>query len=266
MGPIVLTLEYVESASSRLKNWSAPRLLDGAVVQQSFWEARMPASVALLGVPKGWVDENEWYWDFYVWKRRPRFRSATLLGWVSVDENAETRASVDSTEPRLHAYLFSQAGGPVSIHPVIVARPWLVAGFSGSVLLVGLILLAKRPPAMLMRIVGLMSALILGVALEPSLLLLGIQSSVFGLVLVAVAALLQRSLDRRHSHPSMVGDRSRDSAREIPITVAGSAPMPDLAGSDGSTVIRPRPGTTIDHVRKAEPSLAEPVEERGRSG
>ncbi len=88
---------------------------------------------------------------------------------------------------------------------MLVARAWLVAGFSGSVLMIGLVLLARRPPAMLVVVAGLISALALGAAVEPSLIFLGLQSSAFGLVLVLVAALLQRSArppaDAGHARP-----------------------------------------------------------------
>ena len=225
----------------------------------------MTSSLALLGVPADWTDENEWYWDLFVWKRRPRFRTHALRDWVSGAADREPLADIEPSETGVHSYLFSRAGGPASIQPVLVARPWLVAGFSGSVLLIGLILLARRPPAMLVLVVALVAVLALGAAVESSLLLLGLQTSAFGLALVAVAAILQRSLARRPITAPVVGDRARDSAREFPGSVSPPTAAPDFAGSDGSTVIRPRPGTTVDHVRKADSPIPEPLEERGRS-
>ncbi len=263
----MLILEYVTPASNRVRTWSAPKLLDGAVVQQSFWEVRMPQSTALLGVPAGWTDENEWYWDLYVWKRRPRFPLGALLEWVVREPNHLAETVPETADGRDHAYLFSSAGTPGSIRPVLVARAWLVAGFSGSVLIIGLVLLARRPPATLVVVAGLISALALGAAVEPSLIFLGLQSSAFGLVLVIVAALLQRSLDHRRMPATLVRDRARDSSLEALIPVAASpTPPSDSAGSDGSTVIRPRPGTTIEHVHKTGASAPRPVEEGGRPG
>lgn len=261
-GPFVLTLEYVEPASNRSRTWSAPRLLDGAVAQQTFWEVRVPLSVALLGVPAGFADENQWYWDYYVWKRRPRLGVQALMRWVAETPEGEAAGR------RSHSYLFSTTGNPVSIQPVLVARPWLVAGFSGPVLLVGLVVLARRPPLSLVLVFALFSALALGASVEPSLLFLGLQSSVFGIVLVLVALVLQQSLERRHPAGSVVSNRPRDSASPASPRLPGPDPSDssDLAGSDGSTVIRPRPGTTVEHVRRLEASVPEPVEERGRSG
>jgi hypothetical protein len=265
-GPIVLALEYIEPASSRSRAWSAPRLLDGAVVQQTFWEVRLPLSIALLGVPQDWTDENQWYWDLYVWKRRPRLGVQALMRWVAEIPGRTPGAVAEAADSQSHAYLFSTAGQPASIRPTLVARPWLVAWFSGSVLLVGLVLLARRPPAPLVMVSALFSALALGAAVEPSLLFLGIQSSVFGLVLVLVAALLRRSTNRRQVPGSVVRDRPRDSSHPVAVSVGSPTPSPDLAGSDGSTIIRPREGTTIEHRRKPEPPVPEPVEEHGRSG
>jgi len=36
---------------------------------QSLWELRLPWSQALVGIPRDWSDENQWYWTGYAWKR-----------------------------------------------------------------------------------------------------------------------------------------------------------------------------------------------------
>ena len=129
----------------------APALLDGGVVQQTLWEVRIPWSEAVVGVPAGWTDENEWYWDAYVWKRRPWKTSAGLAVGSAVrpPAPAPTAGTDADADPRgdYHSYLFGRPGGPAGLPLRIASRAWLVAVCSGSVLAVGgLLILVWRPP------------------------------------------------------------------------------------------------------------------------
>ncbi|HKI17817.1 MAG TPA: hypothetical protein VKA15_08045, partial [Isosphaeraceae bacterium] len=56
--PVLVELEYRGSGQDAASKWWAPRLLDGGVVLQSLWELRVPWSLAVVGVPHGWSDEN----------------------------------------------------------------------------------------------------------------------------------------------------------------------------------------------------------------
>ena len=82
-GPVLVEIEYQLSKASPHHGCLPPRLLEGAVALETLWEVQIPWNVAVIGVPEGWSDENQWYWDSYVWKRRPWKSFARLVGWVA---------------------------------------------------------------------------------------------------------------------------------------------------------------------------------------
>ena len=144
-GASVVDLDFVVPAVRGRGAWGAPRLLGDAVVQQTLWKVRTPWNRAVVGVPAGWSDENEWYWDRYLWKRRPWAAPAALAAWVGLPQaglHAEPSPKADE-----HEYLFGRAGGPIDLPVTVASRAWLVALCSGAVLLVGgLLPRVWRPP------------------------------------------------------------------------------------------------------------------------
>ena len=82
-GPVLVELEYNLAGRFAGTPWTPPRLLDGGVVEETRWEVRLPWSRAVMGVPSGWTDENQWLWDRYVWKRRPWKDAEALAAWVT---------------------------------------------------------------------------------------------------------------------------------------------------------------------------------------
>ena len=113
--PALVELEYQLGAAARAArlHWP-PRLLEGGVVLQTLWEARLPWDRTLLGVPAGWSDENEWYWAGILWIRRPWKDGSALTGWLLGD--GAPAAAVDdlrdSTLDDSHHLLFSRSGEP----------------------------------------------------------------------------------------------------------------------------------------------------------
>ena len=151
--PVLVEIEYQVPADRTGSAWLPPELHEGAVVLQTLWEVQIPWSQALVGVPDGWADENEWYWDLYVWKRRPWRSFARLVAWVA--GAAPQASSLDDVlgeeQDGSHGYLFGRAGPPVALRPWVVSRAWLVAICSGSVLLLGYYLMffkARVAPAL----------------------------------------------------------------------------------------------------------------------
>ena len=53
----------------------------------------------MIGLPAGWADENEWYWDTYLWQRRPRKSEAASLS--AVGPAARSRVREERPKPRL---------------------------------------------------------------------------------------------------------------------------------------------------------------------
>ncbi|MGC8640970.1 MAG: hypothetical protein ACP5XB_13980, partial [Isosphaeraceae bacterium] len=242
--PLLVEIEYQVKGEQSGRILPPPELPEGAVVLQSLWEVHVPWSRAILGVPDGWADENQWYWDFYVWKRRPWSTFARLLAWVSgpgssqaSPEDVEVQDQDDS-----HSYLFGRSGRPVLMRPWVVSRALVVAICSGSVLLLGFYLMFFRTRLRLvwagLAVLGLLAA----VFAHPSVLVLVVQSAVSGLVLALLGLLIQNLIERA---------RARHAAASPPPAAgpgSGSALSPPGVGSDDSTAIRPRVSSTMDYA------------------
>lgn len=273
--PVLVELEYRIPATAVRDAWTPPRLLSGEVVQQTFWEVRVPWNRAVVGVPSGWSDENEWYWDNYVWKRRPWLAPGALLGWVVGEPERSPRDAAAAAEgdPRndYHSYLFGRPGNPSDLAVTSASRALLVAICSGTVLaLGGLLILVWRPA------IGLVGVAILGLSVSiaallfPSLCLQALQSGEIGLGLAALIVVLQRFVDR--GQPAGVTIYGEPSSRP-PVLAAGSTQSHTVgtgAGSDESTMIRVRTASTRDHIQIAPvpppPSAPNPVVREERPG
>ncbi len=247
-GPVLVGLEYVIAPEEVARHgWGAPRLLDGGTVQQTLWEVRVPWNRALVGVPGGWTDENQWYWDGYVWKRRPWKSASDLEDWVG-GPSAQGRlagAVADDQRGGSHGYLFGRPGAPRSLRPSIQSRALLVALCSGMALALGVVLLVWRPPGRLLWLIAPAAALAAAAALEPSITWLAIQSSMVGLFLTLVAAVTQRLVERRQSPAPLFGESS---LVQRPGSTGSTRDLTPAVGSDESTVVRARAGTTIEHI------------------
>jgi len=239
--PVVVDLEYQIAAEHSRSSWSPPVLLDGADVLQSYWLARVPWKSAMIGVPAGWSDENRWYWDYYVWKRRPIATLGELVGWVAgpsaQPEVLADVADVDSSV--LHGYLFGRAGAATDLKPWVASRAWIIVVCSGLALLVGLGLFAfpigERRLLGGGAIVGLSAAILL----HPSIIALFLQAAAPGFLLVLLGRLVHRG-PRREAAPapaSSTGGSAYDSSQRSVFGV----------GSDDSTAIRRRVPSTMDY-------------------
>ena len=105
------------------KRWEPPKLLDGADVLQTYWLVQVPWNAALIGLPSGWADENRWYWDLYVWKRRPVATLGELIGWVTKSTATSTEPAEPVADRNFHGYLFGRAGPPSAMNAWIASRP-----------------------------------------------------------------------------------------------------------------------------------------------
>jgi hypothetical protein len=242
-GPIAVELEFtIRDAGTA---WVPPRLV-GGLVQQTLWEVRIPGSRAVVGVPEGWTDENNWYWDHYVWKRRPWRTASALAAWASGSPMRPEGADVleDETRGEYHSYLFGRPGPPIALRPWFAARAWLVAVCSGSVLAVGaFMILFWHPPLRLAWAAALAVVLAAATAIRPSVTFLVVQSAMIGVVCTLLTLLMDRLVHRRRRPSAVFGEST-----PLP-TPAGSSLSRALgAGSDDSTAIRVRPSSTVDHV------------------
>jgi hypothetical protein len=242
-GPIAVELEY--TARDGTAAWVPPQLV-GGLVQQTLWEVRISGSRAVVGVPESWTDENDWYWDHYVWKRRPWRTADALAAWASGSPTRPEEAEVleDETRGEYHSYLFGRPGPPIAMRPRIVARAWLVAVCSGTVLAVGaFLILFWRPPFRLAWAVALALVLAAATALSPSVTFLLVQSAMIGVVCTLLTLLMDRLVHRRTRPSAVFGESS-----SLPTPAGSSLSRAMSAGSDDSTAIRVRPSSTVDHV------------------
>jgi hypothetical protein len=236
--PLVVGILYRHPESS---SWEGPRFIGSHAVLQCFWEIQLPWSDAILGKPRGWSDENQWYFDRYVWKRKPTQSDQELLNWVAEDP-AQTAfvAALDPIPPSgQHGYLFARLGSPSRIALCRMSRAWLVVFASGGVLICGLAILLGAIPARTFGWITLILA-ILAVAFLPSSLLLAFgQSAAVGFLLLVIATATRWLVERRAARGQILNDVAANrspspSGLERVATPPGPAPV----GSEDSTVIR----------------------------
>jgi hypothetical protein len=245
--PALVEIDYQETGQDAASNRSAPQLLDGGVVLQSLWELRLPWSKAVLGIPDGWSDENQWHWTGYVWKRRPWKNPASLNEWL-LGAGVASSAIDDyggSSSDDSDRYLFSQSGQPRALTAWIVPGSLLVAVCSGAALLVGfLVIFTKiRMRTIWLAVAGL--SLLAAVYVEPGVTFVAIQSASIGVVLTILGLLIESLTDRWKSIPMFVRGRR---APPGPAAVDSSLKRAPIVGSDDSTAIRVTVPSTQDYV------------------
>jgi hypothetical protein len=265
--PALVEIEYELPTGSGVDLWSPPRLRDDGLILQTFWGVQLPWNLAMVGAPRGWSDENQWFWDAYVWKRRPDRSTAALLTWVNGGAGpAIGDESLDGGDVS-HQYLYSRSGPPDSLDAWIVSRAVLVAVCSGTALVIGFLLIfapGRWAPVIWAStaILGLLGCLLA----HPSIIAMALQSAVIGIVLSLTGLALQRLVGR----PNQRGTETSgyDSALTSPATGSGvvvgsgSSRFPEV-GSDDSTAIRVRTPSTIDY--QTPPTGLEPEPEGARS-
>jgi len=255
-GPVLVEVDYLIPAGSARDGWPPPRLLGGGVVQQTVWEVRLLGSRAGVGTPSGWTDENEWYWDGLLWRRRPRKSPAELYHWLGAG-NLRYRIAdpLESGEQGgRHGYLFSRPGPPSTLRFPVFSRFALLLLCSGPIMLAGLLVLARRPPPRLVGLTLVALAFAIGAFVDPDATILIVQSAMLGVVLLLASVAMNWALVRRE------GARPAD-GRVMVVTPSAAGSSISIAGgigSDDPTAIRPRPAvppaaSTADHVAPSTP-------------
>jgi hypothetical protein len=261
--PVLVELEYQLSGTPAGQACAPPELPAEAVVLQTLWEIQVPWSQAVIGVPRGWADENDWHWDVYVWKRRPWRPFSKLVGWVA-GAPAQTAALDDllgEEQDSSHGYLFGRSGKPVPLSLSVASRAAIIAVCSGSVLLLGFLLMFSRARFRVVWVVAAVLGLLGSALAHPSVLLLVVQSAMSGVVLTLLGLLIQRLIERARS--------SGPPALTMPTpglgqTGAGASQTgPDGVGSDDSTAIRARASSTMNYA--PAPLMLTPEQDSARS-
>jgi hypothetical protein len=263
-GPLLVSIDYAVPSSESADGWPALRLLAGGVVQQSVWEVQVLGTRAGVGTPSGWVNENEWYWEDLLWRRRPWKTEAELANWLT-GGNSRYRFSDSTITGDLggqHRYLFSRVGPPTPLRFAVFSRLTLLLSCSGPILLMGLLALFRRPPPRLIAVMLLAIGFAAGSIIEFDVMLLLLQSSALGIALLVMALAMHWAIERR-SQSRARGDRALVVG---PSSLGSSLGRGPVVGSDDSTAIRVRPTTpsavsTADHIVLSR-ALGHPTEER----
>jgi hypothetical protein len=245
--PALVDLEYQLAGAGAGSRWQPPRLLDGGVVLQTLWEARLPWDKALLGVPRGWSDENEWYWGGNLWIRRPSRDGAGLSHWL-LGGAAPATAADDVREDTLddaHPLVFSRTGEPSGLDLWIVSRAWLVAACSGVTLLIGFFAIFSRVRFRTAWAIAAVLGLLTAALVQPSVTAQLMQSALVGAALTLLGLLIQHRLDRRRS-PARPGREPGSGLGPSPGDSSLNRGL--FVGSDDPTAIRVRTPSTLDYV------------------
>ncbi len=235
--PALVELEYQRPSAAAGSPWKAPRLPDDAVVLQTLWEARLPWDRALLGVPPGWSDDNEWAWAGPLFVRRSARGGTALSDWL-LGEGAPAAAVEDLRESTLddsHHLLFSRSGPPADMGVRVVSRAWLVAACSGVTLIFGFIAIFARIRFRTAWALAAGLGLLAAAMLDPSITAQLAQSSLMGAALTMLGLLIQGLHDRRRP-PALPGAsraRPQDRRAAIPRSIAPRPSAPTTRRRSG---------------------------------
>jgi hypothetical protein len=244
--PVLLELEYQLPKGSQHRGCLPPELLEGAVAMQTLWVVQVPWNLAVIGVPNGWGDENQWYWDNYIWKRKPWKSNSALFEWVAgtQQQSGTPDGAIEENQDDSHAYLFSRAGGPVPLSLWVSSRAWIMGICSGIVLALAFALMFSRVTFRTIWVGAAAFYLLGSLLVHPSTVLLVLQSSISGAVLALLGLSIQGLLDRRRTPMAEAHSPATGASSSSGLSVA----PPTGVGSDDSTAIRVRTPSTLDHV------------------
>jgi hypothetical protein len=248
--PALVELDLQEAAANPTQGWRLPELRDGGVVLQALWEVRLPWSMALVGIPRGWCDENGWGWTGLSWKRSPGKQAAGQNEWL-LGATASASSIDDFNGPGGDSpdrYLFSRRGQPTGLKAWIVPGPWLVGICSGFTLVFGFLANFLRLRFRTVWLVFAVVAVLTAVLVEPTVTFLVLEASALGALLALLGLLIERWIER-----SSLRSLRPERAAAVTIRPGTESSLNRSAGvgSDDSTAIRVRVPSTLDHAPAA---------------
>ena len=248
--PALVELDLQDTIANSTGGFRLPELGDGGVVLQALWEVRLPWSMALVGIPRGWCDENRWGWTGLSWKRSPGKQTAGQNEWL-LGATASARAIDDFTGTGTDdsdRYLFSRRGKPTDLLVWIVPGSWLIGICSGLTLVIGFLAIFFRLRFRTIWLVSAVVAVLVAVLVEPTVTFLLLQAAALGALLTLVGLLIERSIERS----SLSWLRAeRGGVAAVRPAAESSLNRSAGVGSDDSTAIRVRVPSTLDHAPAA---------------
>ncbi|MCS7237009.1 MAG: hypothetical protein NZ899_01910 [Thermoguttaceae bacterium] len=185
-----LFLEIVYRLPGQLRQFqpveiSLPQIRGEAWVQQVYWQLVLPPQWHIVAEPAGWFGEYRLAFRGGFLRRDPAVDEGELATWAGA---IRSQKIPDTAE----IYLFSRQDGIGSAKVVFARRPIIVTAASGCVLLLGLALVYRpglRRPWILLSLGAVIAA---GTIVQPDYAVLAGQAGLLGVVLVGLAAFLQR--------------------------------------------------------------------------
>ena len=148
-----------------------------------YWQVVMPGDRHLFKSPAAMTAEYEWKWTGLWWSRFAALDQQSLEQWIGVEQQRMTTGSVNQ-------YVFSSVGAVPSFEVTSFQRWTLLLIVSAIVLVVGMVVMFVgwlHHPATLMVLGGVLTTAAVWI---PELVLLIIQASLGGFVLIGLAKLL----------------------------------------------------------------------------
>ncbi len=160
-----------------------PQVVDSGLSGSTYWQLVTTNDQHLLGSPQGWTPEYDWIWSGLFWFRSSVLEQSDLEAWVGVANQLKLPENTNQ-------YLLSTVGEVTTLNASVTSRSTLLLFLSGMVLLVGLAILRLRfmqQPIVIFG-VGLVAALV--AVWFPEWMLLVIQASFLGGLLVVLSRIL----------------------------------------------------------------------------
>ena len=220
----------------------AAAFADDVLERRFVWDVAVLPEDHVMGLPASWTSQQTWNWMGLGWERQAVVSSTELAAWIDASLGREEIDAIGGEWPaRQKRAVYTGIGRPGGGVAWVVPTWCIVLAVSGLVLATGLWLLStaawQRPGVA----IGTLTGLGLAAAAYPSLVPLVGQAAVPGVVLVGLAAVLQRLTATRPApdRPAEGGSASsltRTAAPTVSLIVAGSNPPGSTAtaGRDAS--------------------------------
>lgn len=232
------TVEVDYSFADRTARWMqsalelrAPELDEEVWPARVYWQVVLPRDEVLVGAPAEYTEECTWHWESLGWGREPVLSQSQLEDWSGARHDVQPA-------PQLRQYLFSTMGGQRVMQATTVRLSQLVLGASGTLLVIGLLLIyipRLRHPAVALAAACCLAAAVL---LMPDFALILGEAATIGVVLVFLAMWLERAVAHRRSSGRLARSRSNSAVLERGSTQTHYRPPP-TSSSPPSTATAP---------------------------
>jgi hypothetical protein len=214
---VAIDLESVNASPFELEFWygfttpretgwsarlAAPEFLDVSWVRQIYWQLVLPPDEVLVATPAGYTPEHVWRREGWWWRRTPTLSQRELEQWSGASEQPAPPGMAGE-------HLFSSFGAPQTLEVRTISRPAAVLGWSGFVLVLGLLLLRvdSRRQLRWLAFIGLAGSLsmIAALALLPEMALTALQCATVGAAGVGLAWIFGRIGTQRAPRSAAAG-------------------------------------------------------------